>query len=148
MDNQQAKISDTEIAWLAGFFDGEGCFDYQRGYTKGLTETRWRPRVRVSNTHAPTLSVVDSLIQKMGGGHHIMWRHPSNPKYHPSWSVEIAGYKRVKRFLVQLSPWLQTKRKDAEVLLDFINSREESHPKDPYTPHEVELIVALQGRRH
>ena len=47
MDNQQGKI---DLAWLAGFLDGEGSLHASRQYTKGLKQERYCPVLKVSNT--------------------------------------------------------------------------------------------------
>jgi len=62
MDNQQGKINDIKIGWIAGLIDGEGCIDFQQSkanyYKKkdrqGL-DVYYYPRVRISMTHPQTL---------------------------------------------------------------------------------------------
>lgn len=144
MDNQQAKVSETNMGWLAGFIDGEGCFDLQRSYVKNLKRESWRPRLRISNTDVPTLSVVDDIFTKLDAGHHIMWRYPTNRKWLPSWSAEIAGMMKMQRLLIKIIPYLYTKRRRAELMLDFVNSRFEGSSKNPFSDYELELLAFLK----
>ena len=143
----QGKISDTELHWLAGFIDGEGCFDWQKQCAKGLKADRWRPRFRIANCDVPTLAVVEQIMVDMEAGHHVSWRYPSNPKWSPSWSVEITGMKRLHRWLPKIISALRTKRAQAQIQLDFLNLRAAVNPANPYTQKEMELIKALSGAK-
>jgi len=148
MDNQQGKTTELELAWLAGFIDGEGCLDFQKGYQKALKRDTYQPRVRINNTDIPTLNKVDDLLRRMMAGHYIYWRHPENKKWKSSWDVEIVGFKKVQRFLIQINPYLYTKKEKAEMLLDFTNSRlsnEDGSGKAPYSEKEVKLLARLRN---
>lgn len=147
MDNQQGKVRETDIAWLAGFIDGEGCFDFQTSYSKRLIHTRLVPRFRVSNTDVKTLGVVTCIMEAMPIGHHVVWRSPQNVKWRRSWSVEITGIKRMRNLLIMLTPYLNTKQEQAEAMLDFINSRLQGHPKDIYKESEITLINKIKRRK-
>ena len=127
--------------------DGEGCFDFQKMYTKGLKTARYRPRIRVVSTTAATLPIVDSILKEHTAGHHISWRFPENRRWSPSWEVTVAGYQKGLRMLLWLTPLLRTKREDAEVLLDFVRARENKNPKLPYDQHELDLIAKFGSRR-
>lgn len=149
MGNQQGKVSEIDIAWLAGFLDGEGCFDLQKAYAKGLKrEGSWRPRIRVVNTDIPTLETVTRIMDGLQAGQHVGWRFPQNKRWATSWEVEVAGFQRGHRFLVQITPFLHTKKKQAEALLDFINLRADSgNGHRPYSAKELELLTLLRSNR-
>jgi len=147
MDNQQGKVSEVDIAWLAGFIDGEGCIDFQKAYAHRLTNNRIRPRLRISNTHIDTLNTVTRIMDSMRAGQNVGWRTPQNAKWRKSWDVDISGFKRMHRFLIQITPYLHTKKVQAEAMLDFINSRMERSQKELYSENEITLINKVKMRK-
>ncbi len=153
MDNQQGKVSDIEIGWLSGLFDGEGCVDFQQSkssYCKkkdrqGL-DVYYYPRVRICMTHANTLLRVKKILSDLFMAHHISWRYPQKKENKSSWSLEIVGFQRVKKFLLYITPYLLTKKKDAENMIDFIQLRESHVQHDGYSEKESSLIEKMRNR--
>jgi hypothetical protein len=68
-------LQPTELAWLAGFLDGEGCFRLAPG-----------PRIQLSNTHMGTLEE----IQDTWGGK-IRYVTPANPAHRPWGQWQLDG---------------------------------------------------------
>ncbi len=147
MGNQQAKtlvLSDYDTGWLAGFMDGEGCFNFTERREKGQRNS-WRPIVTIVNTHVSTLEKCVSILDAAGVAHYIRWYNPNNPKYAWRWDLQIAGHKRLLRLLNWITPHLFTKQKQAEGILDFLNLRAPKGPGDHYGNEEMGLI---RGVRH
>ena len=147
MGNPQGKIDENRISRLAGFLDGEGCFDLQHQYQKHLRRESWRPRIRVSSTDIPTLDRVTEILDRLSVAYHVSWRYPTKAKWSKSWAVETTGFKRAQEYLTRITPYLFTKRAQAERLIDFINSRMsgKANGHDPYTDAEVSLIMAIRS---
>jgi hypothetical protein len=53
-------ISETDIAWAAGFFDGEGCIDII--YTKIKNVLYYSLRLRVTNTNKESIARFMSIV--------------------------------------------------------------------------------------
>ena len=111
-------MTETEKAWLAGIFDGEGC-----------VWCRWPKRknviVEVKMTHLPTIERIHALfpgrlatgsLSKNAFGKRPQWR----------WSLDTRGS---KVFLALVLPYLVTKRREAEIALQLCE-RGSSVPMD------------------
>lgn len=153
-DNQQRKVNDTDIAWLTGLIDGEGSIGLKvQKYMKGKRCFYVAPYIQVVNTHQGTLDKVDAILTGMGVGHYIDWPRPhpapgsSLPpsQYRPLWRVLINGLRRCKPPIESMLPYLETKRADALMVKEFIESREASYYKQlPYTERELEIIARFR----
>jgi len=157
-DNQQGKISETDIAWLAGLWDGEGSIGMkvQKYHVGG--RTYFEPYAQVVNTHAGTLEHVDAILTELRVGHHISWprphQHPNGTMpvsdYKPLWSVRIHGLNRVKALLKWISPFLVTKAEQAKLVNEYIQSREGHQYRQywAYSERELEIVNTFRMGRH
>ena len=154
MDNQQGKTTEVLLAWIAGFMDGEGTFvlahHSQRAYPY--------PQVSVNNTHFPTLPWFTNALDRLGLPYYVV---PLKPGYlgkdgfrrKPQWAIQMFGYKRCERWCRALVPYLVTRREQAELMLEYINSRMSRNPakggrwRDDVglTPREAEIADRLYG---
>ena len=156
-DNQQRKVSDTDIAWLTGLIDGEGSIGLKvQKYMKGKSVFYVAPYIQVVNTHEATLAVVDRIFTDSSIGHYIDWprphRHPNGVReiteYKPLWRILVNGLKRCHSCLNLIMPYLVTKRSDALKVMEFIHSRESSYYKHlPYSDRELEIISEFRRVR-
>lgn len=97
-----------EAAYLAGFFDGEGCVGaYMRGDKVVL-------RLAVGNTHRPSLD----RIQRAFGGSTCPINQKKRPRNKPQWQWSITG-QRAKDALAVMLPYLLTKKAQAEIALTW-----------------------------
>lgn len=158
MDNQQAKVSD--LIWLAGFLDGEGYFGFNKNtrYQSGKTYNYWYPRVSISNTYEPVLEQIIKILKDNELAFNVTHNNGRNKREQPNWSIVIQGYKRCKRLLEIIEPYLRVKSNQAELILKWIKSRE-SHPDfmkgnwgkfntASYTEDEVHLINKVRLYNH
>jgi len=97
---------DTDVAWLAGLFDGEG-----------TVWCRWPKRknviVEIKMTHRETIEVVNRLFPgRVARGQISGWS--IRPQWR--WSLDTLGS---KQFLTLVLPYLVTKRREAEIALQL-----------------------------
>lgn len=150
MDNQQERW----LGWLAGIVDGEGTISLQM-YHKPNNKIRVVPIVGIVNSHKETLNLCEDIISNVldiEASHQCrMLKKKGNS---PCWQIRIDGYKSVKSFLEGIRPYLVTKADMADVVLEFIESREENRLKRDekgriqrtgYSSRECELL--LESRR-
>jgi len=105
---------DTDLAWIAGFMDGEGSFMIQKRnkHWKSPTPYKWyhRPCVSVSQVEIEPLEHIASIIGS--GGINLN----TNKKVH---ELRFHG-KTLRNLLPQLVPYLFCKRTQAELVLKFL----------------------------
>ena len=103
---ESGKMRETEKAWLAGLFDGEGC-------VWSRIPKRSNVIVEIKMTHKETVSRVQELfpgrfsagfLSKKGISKLPQWR----------WSLDTRG---TKLFLEMVLPYLVTKRVAAEIAI-------------------------------
>jgi hypothetical protein len=122
-DNPQP--SDTDMAWLAGFIDGEGHFrlhiqEHQK-FNKSV-----RPELVITNSSTIAVENVKRILGEWKNGCYIKLKNPKRPRDRKQvWSVQIAGYKRLGHLLPLLIPHLINKQIEAELLNAFIQYRSE-----------------------
>mgnify|MGYP001609602431 CR=1 FL=1 len=103
---EPGPLSEGEIAYCAGMLDGEGSIM--------LLSQRWL-QVRIFSTYRPML---EWLQQRLGGVVCIGHRpQKANHKQGYFWVVSMKPAAPVLRLLL---PWLQIKRRHAEVALEFV----------------------------
>lgn len=155
-DNQQRKVNEIDLAWLAGLWDGEGSLGMKVQKYKADGKTYFEPYAQVVNTHQGTLERVDRILTDLHVGHHISWPKPhpwggrQPAQYKPLWSVRINGLRRVKSLLIWLKPYLTTKAEQAALLWEYIEGREEHEYKHhwAYSDRELEIVNSFRLRSH
>ena len=99
--------SQTDLAWAAGFLDGEGCFYAKvdsRGYADAVIQVSQRlPEALVH-------------LQEMFGGS----LHASNNKGNPVYVLNISRRSEVLNALDLLAPYLRYKADQAAVLRELV----------------------------
>jgi len=110
-------MEDTKLAYSAGFFDGEGCCTITSTKASATRRAYHRPRVAVVNT------VYASLLQyyKRWGGSICKVSHSEN-KHKDCYIWSIYSARKVKRFIIDILPYLRIKRKQALLLLAFCDT--------------------------
>lgn len=140
MGNQQAKT------WFTGFFDGEGSFMITLQKTK--KKSYYIPRITITGTCFKTRDYVRDLYLTEGVAFNEEFRKGTD-KVRDSWSLRTQGMLRCKNWLTVFPPGVFfTKNNEAEVLLQFIDSRlQNSDHQRPYTVQEELCRDFLSGRR-
>ena len=161
MGNQQAKVSD--IIWLSGFTDGEGCFTFKGGFQDG--GFYYYPSWIIANTDMHTLECVKEILDDIGVGYNVSLRRRKNPNWKPSWCVIIQGFKRLDKFLPVIEPYLKTKSEQCKKMRAWIqlrrnhtynlgnNNASTRHQKQagrkaatvPYSEQELQLITEVKS---
>ena len=100
------------LAWLAGFFDGEGCVYLKRDRQRSGNFS-YHVRIIFSNTHLPTLHRVKEILDGEG----IISRvFGTSTKWRTRWELRVNATKAT-RVLEKMLPYLVTKREQAEIAL-------------------------------
>ena len=115
------KISD--IAYIAGLFDGEGCVSYkqynrQRKHNKKPYPT-WQIRVEIAMTDK---AIIEWLHDTLGFGWSAEKRYHTKPKYKRQWRW-CCGYRDALTFAKLLWPFAQVKLHKLEQIIDHYEPR-------------------------
>jgi len=107
------NVSEVEIAWAAGFFDGEGYIGISRGY---FVDKRWGPyhHMKISASQRIRLPL-DRLVAIFGGS-----VCKANTRELYLWTCTTRG---AARALEAMLPYLTVKRDQALVALGFQRRR-------------------------
>ena len=109
---QVTTFSDTDIAWAAGFVDGEGCIALV-GRTQLIKGTKYRCfvlRLTVSNTDIRTFERLKRMFQVSI----YTANHKNRPQNKPCWVWNCAAA-NAERALRTMLPYLLCKKEQAEV---------------------------------
>jgi len=152
MGDQQAKVSDQEYGWVAGFFDGEGSvlLSVREKAGKNLSP-KVQPGCKVQATDESSFEKMHDILFRANLGHHCSWAESrgftkaGNP-WRAAWSINIVGLSRTKAFLEWLTPALSTKKERAELVLGYIARRQQhSDYRTPITEDEWAIIAKMRG---
>lgn len=113
MDNQQVK--DTELAWLAGFLDGEGHISISANTSKGYL--RLAPVVCFTNTNKKAVDKIQSILTRLEVPHYIQLNQRQNKLHKPCYVVEIKRYSAMATILTWLTPYLVLKQEQACLMM-------------------------------
>ncbi len=114
-------MEEKELAYIAGFVDGEGCISIFRQTVPRVSRTvGYRPSVSISNTDKSVLE----YIQRLFGGR-IYQRAGKHLKSHwkPQYTWNLVATDSVP-FLEAILPFLQVKQEQAKLLIKFQQYRQ------------------------
>lgn len=110
------KLHCTELAWQAGIMDGEGCITLAKQLRKGRPSPAFRPTVTVTNTDP---AICQPFVAAWGGK---LYERPDK-RVVKKWALSFTWYcprSSVWSFLSYIRPYLVSKRKQADLLIDFV----------------------------
>ncbi len=138
MDIHDQKLNDLELAWLAGFIDGDGHISLV------LNPDKFAPRISMSNTHFPTQEIILDIINKKKLPHYRpRHRKAKKPDHNDSWEILTQGFDDCFVWVNLLTPYLKSKSKKAKYMAEFIKLRQRSENKAPYTLDELNIARNL-----
>lgn len=120
-DNQQETASEAEKAWLAGFIDGEGSLSI--GNLKSKKTVALSPRLSIPNTDKANIAKVCAILDKILVSGHLEKKETRNEKWKTCYIIYVTYREKLKILLETIIPYLAGKKKRAELILKFIDSR-------------------------
>jgi hypothetical protein len=110
---KQPNIKRTTLAYMAGFFDGEGCISLIPRTSRG---NRYRVQISISNTNE---WIIQWFRFNFGGSVAFEDRREENPNWKDTWRWTITSGRQALRFLQAISPYLILKKPQAELAISF-----------------------------
>ena len=103
---------ESQIAWAAGLFDGEGCLVIRK---PSKSCRAWVLQLNLSNTHRPAL---EQFIRIVDVGHLRFRTFKPKNQWRTVWTWQTAS-RKAEQVLRILLPYLVIKRVEAELALEF-----------------------------
>lgn len=109
---------ERRFAYYAALFDGEGTIG-MRPQPGARSDSRWQYvcRLRIEMADRETIY---RLASTMGAGH--IAAAPKRENRQQTWVWETAARKSVMSILLQLKPYLQSKSRQADLVLDYLQA--------------------------
>jgi intein/homing endonuclease len=128
MDNQHA--TPTDLAYLAGLFDGEGCIRIQRQTLKGK-HIGYACNVKITNSDPNIIERAQSIILTLGVNPLIReLDNTKNPQWKSWFDVYLTKQSSMRTVLDAILPYLVGKKARAIIMLRYIDKtieREEAY---------------------
>jgi hypothetical protein len=121
----------TQRAYLAGLIDGEGCICISKNHPvdrRGKiprTHVQYNLELTVTNTNP----LIISWLKKYGRGRRIAKsRYRFKPQWKTAYNWRATSRQHLELTLEEVVPFLQAKKKQASIALDFIRIGDTSNP--------------------
>jgi hypothetical protein len=147
MDIHEQNFNDLELAWLAGFIDGDGHISIV------LKGDKFAPRISMSNTDFFTQEIILDIINKNNLPHYKpRYRKGKNTengiRHNDSWEIPTQGFDDCIVWVDLLTPYLKSKLEKANYMAEFIKLRQRSQNKATYTIEELKAAKNLISRKN
>ena len=134
-DNQQASL--CELSWLGGIIDGEGCITLLRKARAG-GKVCATPYILITNTDRTLIDKVAAIFENCGLPFYFE-TYESTKNWKTRYRVIVAGFLRVTKVLPVIRPYLVSKIRQADAVLDLIKIRAQKPTGAPYDDAEVDI---------
>ena len=138
MDNQQGRTVGPDF--IAGLVVGEGSFLLAAHKIRG-DKLRIKPQFYMQMNDGETMEIVHRSLKQAGIGAHLHHRPDRG-----CWTLQVAGFQRMKSLISYLGPHLTgQKKKAADLVFVFIKRRLDLPPSSPYTDEDREFVRQLRA---
>lgn len=129
-ENQQGSLSATDIAWLAGLWDGDGWIGITKAKRTNTKQNRYSASVMLVTTSDRIADRTVDILRRMGcpvtsqykrakhAGSDGSWRREK-------WNIVIRSNVGTKKFLETVGPYLIEKSILSDLVLSYIRWREQ-----------------------
>lgn len=138
-------MKDTDLAWLAGIWDGEGtCSLYGNREKNGSRKIK--PRFSMGNTDLGIINRALKIVNMLGVNPYIYNRQPKKKQHKACTYFVINKREDITIVLEAILPYMTGEKKEkAKLVLHFCKSRIKQKTKNnrndlaKYTPEELDL---------
>jgi len=146
LDNQQERLA-SDVHWLIGIIEGEGCFTLSVKNKYGKTKRAYFPMIQITNSDVKMIAKIRDIFSKLGIAYYFYAQVTKQEI--PYFTVEIGGIKRIKKFLELTLPLYRCRGRQAEALLEYVNLRLNKSNNAPIGQQEhdvAEKLYNLNGK--
>lgn len=121
MGNQHPS-NGIALGWLAGIIDGEGCFQLA---SQRYRERRqhYRPQIVIANNNTDIIDACVEIAKNNNLPTYVMLRKPPKQFQADRYVIQIIGLKRCLAWIDVIEPYLIGKKKQANIVRDYIKYR-------------------------
>lgn len=140
-------LTETEKAWLAGFWDGEGSITIFT-HTEKNGRKKVCPTINVTNTHEGVIAHVVTLLDKLGTSFSILEKKNDTDKWKNAYTVGTRNMQYIQTVLTAIQPYLVCKQAQCTLVLRYVNKKlqqRESNQRPRYDDEDFELQEECQS---
>ena len=134
--------SNTELAYLAGLFDGEGCVSILKvSKQAGFKSFRYRLRIQITNTNKHLMNWLNERFN-----FHIATHVPLKKNWKMCW-VALKHDRKARNMLVEMLPYLKVKKDEALLAIEFQKHKDQigtSNGASGLTQEQIEYRERLK----
>lgn len=129
-------MKETDIAWAAGFLDGEGCFHMYESTSKGHSSVRAAIKANQAIHRAP----IEKLHNLFGGS--IWERNQKTVTNKPVYEWQVQSADAILRIIPLIAPYLIVKKPQAELILELSQYRQKHYGRggNPNKDKQIEVL--------
>jgi hypothetical protein len=140
-------LKETEKAWLAGFWDGEGSITIFTHVEKNGRE-KICPTLLVVNTHEGVIAHVVELLDKLGTSFSVQHVKRKDPKNKDVYQVSTRNMAYIKIVLEAILPYLICKKAQGSLVLRYVTKKlqqRETNGRPRYDEEDFEIQETCQA---
>ena len=122
---QQRLMQAEDAAYIAGFFDGEGCLTMRRSNRhargkdgSGVQSVHYRLAVEFANRHIGALKWIQQFT---GGAIYPKYGRAKNPNWAPAFALTLWNKSDIEKLLRSIQPYAKIKNEQIALGLDFLS---------------------------
>lgn len=140
-------MSDTDHAWLAGMWEGEGTITLF-SHTEKNGSQKIKPMVSVVNTDIALVNQMRKVLESLGCNFNLTERRPKNSRHSTVWVLQSGNMDYIIKFLSAVLPYMYGEKKQkGEILLAYSIRRAQKMERLPSrgsTPYDEEDRKSLE----
>ena len=145
-------IKDVELAWLAGLWDGEGSITVFKHKEKNGT-IKLCPTLLIVNCDEKIIWEAKRLLDELGTSFHIHLTESKNDRHKDRYQLNTRNCKYIKIVLEALAPYLIGKKAQAQLVLQFVDKRQDYNAPGGYRrryddeDHQLQEVIQGMNRK-
>lgn len=143
---EEAKLASARLAM---FFDTDGFITIQVRQMHGVRDASVFPHMGLVNTSQALIEWADESLHRMVCAHYLKWftvdQMKGSKARKPQGRIVIQGLHRCLDLLSYIQPYLVGKRRQGELVMEFIQSRLQADHKARYSDRELEIANEIRS---
>ena len=133
-------MDEIDKAYIAGFFDGEGCISLRRVYSRGTSSIAGT--ITIGGSDKNLIKWIHTLI---GCGVMVIARHKQKPNWKDIHRIDISQQQGAT-FIKEIYPYLKLKKRQATLFIELSEIKKQSRSGKKYNETRQEEIL-LENRK-
>ena len=152
LSSENGQVPETELAWFTAMIEAEGSITASASIRPN-GNLSLVPIVLFTNQDEEIIGEVRRILEKLNIDHKTFWRK-SDKNGNRMCNLRIDKFQQVKQILLLIQPYMRSfKRRNAKVILDFIDSRDKNRflrnakghiLRNKYSKAECEMVASIR----